>query len=86
MFLFIILINSAGFQGQNRTLGKKLTEPLKGRKPIPTIHLKFIDDLTLAEAVNLKKSLVYAPNNSWSRPVPFHCRSEHILPPDNSNK
>ena len=84
MFLFIILINSAGFQGQNRSIGKHLTQPLKARKAMEPIHLKFIDDLTLAEAVNMKKSLLYAPN-LLEKPLPFHSRSEHILPPNKSS-
>ena len=47
------------------------------------IHLKFIDDLTLAEAVNLKTSLIHAPNH-FEKPVPFHSRSEHFLPSNKS--
>ena len=80
MFLFIIFINAAGFEGQNRSLGKLLTQPVKGRRPITNIHLKFIDDMTVAEAVNLKKTLVHCPDYFSERPVPFHSRSEHFLP------
>ena len=84
MFLFIILINSAGFEGQNRSMGTVLTQPLKSRKPIPSIHLKFLDDMTIAEAVNLKQSLKHDEDRVWPKPPPFHSRSEHVLPPANS--
>ena len=47
-------------------------------------HYKFIDDLTLAEAVNLKKCLVRDESIEWIRPVEFHNRSEHKLPYHNS--
>ena len=48
------------------------------------IHLKYVDDLTLAEAVNLSEQLQYeSPSN---RPLPdnFHARTCHRFPAENS--
>ena len=52
MFLFIVLINLVGFKSQVKDVGKVITKPLNKRKPMSTIHLKFIDDLTVAESLN----------------------------------
>ena len=49
-------------------------------KKINEIHLKYVDDLTLAEAVNLSEQLKYeSPSN---RPLPdnFHARTGHRFP------
>ena len=42
------------------------------------IHLKYVDDLTLAEAVNLSEKLVPVPDRA--RPDVFHARTRHALP------
>ena len=44
MFLFIVLINLIGFTNQEKEIGKMITKPLSKRKPMPSIHLKFIDE------------------------------------------
>ena len=49
-----------------------------------TIHLKFIDDLSVAESLNLKKQLVKNPDMNQPRPLNFHDRTEHILPESES--
>ena len=41
-------------------------------------HLKYIDDLTLATAMNLKETLVENPNPS--HPTTYHDRTMHLLP------
>ena len=46
MFLFIILINKAGFSNIVRDLGENVTKNLHGRRPLDPTHYKFIDDLT----------------------------------------
>ena len=55
LFLFIVQINEAGFNEENEELGKKITATINKRKEIPTCHWKYVDDLTLAEAIDLKK-------------------------------
>ena len=49
------------------------------------IHLKYVDDLTLAEAVNLPQSLVSVPDDVRPQPDMFHARTGHILPTEESS-
>ena len=42
--------------------------------------MKYLDDLSLATAVNLKESLVVDPD--LPRPLSYHERTNHTLPPD----
>ena len=58
LLLFIILINDAGIVGQVNNAGDILTSK-RNMKLLNEIHLKYVDDMTLAEAINL-------PNN-WSQ-------------------
>ena len=46
--------------------------------------MKFVDDLTLAEAINLPESLVKVPNDERSQPDNYHARTGHVLPTINS--
>ena len=79
MVLFIVLINSVGFKEHKKTIGAIITSNFKGRQAIQTTHSKFIDDLTIAESINLKKSLQTEQEDFWLRPLPFHSRTEHTL-------
>ena len=40
--------------------------------------MKYIDDMSLAESVNLKEALV--PNPSPTLPLQYHDRTHHVLP------
>ena len=60
----MILINGAGFKESITNLGDIITRPLSKRKPIPKIHLKYIDDMTIAEAIDLKKRLSLILNHT----------------------
>ena len=84
MFLFLVLINLIGFKDQEKQIGNLITEPLNKRKPMKNIHLKFVDDLTVAESLNLKKQLVANPNINQPRPLEYHNRTEQILPESES--
>ena len=44
------------------------------------IHLKYIDDMTIAEALNLKKCLTENPDPNPPRPLQYHQRTGHVLP------
>ena len=46
------------------------------------MHAKWIDDMTIAEAVNLKDCLIENP--SLQHPLPFHERTGHSLPHERS--
>ena len=54
MFLFLVLINDAGFPGERRDLGIKITQSTNKRKEIETKHWKYVDDLTVSESIELK--------------------------------
>ena len=43
-------------------------------------HWKYVDDLTLAEALDLKVKLVIDPEKVWSEPLNYHNRTKQILP------
>ena len=77
----IILINLIGFNDQQHKLGNIITKPMNKRKPMKNIHLKFVDNMTVAES--LKKQLVSNPN--MPRPFEYHTRTEHCLPERESN-
>ena len=51
LFLFLILINNAGFSEENKEVGIKITQAISKRKEIPIKHWKYVDDLTIAEAM-----------------------------------
>ena len=78
MFMFLILSNMAGFDTQNQELGKIITSAASKRKPMERIHLKFIDDMTAAEAIHVRKQLVTKPD--LPRPLEYHQRTEHVVP------
>ena len=82
LFLFLILINKAGFKDNMRNVGETITGPIGKRKPMQTTHLKYVDDLSLLEALNLKKDLVNNPE--LIRPVNYHERTGHTLPANKS--
>ena len=84
MFLFLILINAAGFREKIKNTGKILTGPLNKRKPMEKIHLKFIDDMTAAESINLRDKLIKNPDTNPMRPLNFHERTQHVLPTENT--
>ena len=84
MFLFIVLINAAGFSAQQNQLGQKITKATNRRVELPAKHWKYVDDLTAAEAINLKNKLIEDPEKSWEEPVKFHSRTKQTLPPHES--
>ena len=75
--MFIVLINDVGFEGQKNNTGDLITSK-KNLKTVNEIHLKYVDDLTLAESVNLSEKLVPVPDRA--RPDVFHARTGHALP------
>ena len=80
MFLFLILINAAGFKDRIKNTGQIITQPgVNKRKPMNTIHMKFVDDMTVAESIYLKDNLVNNPEPI--QPFQFHERTGHILKP-----
>ena len=80
MLLFLILINKAGFAEDNRNFGDRFTKVVNARNAIKNMHLKYVDDLTLAEAINLKNALIVENEMNRERPLRYHDRTEHLLP------
>ena len=67
LFLFLVQINEAGFERENTELGWRITKAVNKRKEIGTNHWKYIDDLTIAEAIDLKK--VLKTDHDLSKPL-----------------
>ena len=84
LFLFLILINAAGYDQLTKSVGYHINQKKNKRTKIPNIHLKFVDDMTLGEAFNLRECLV--PNLDPYQPYPlaYHDRTKQVLP-DNAN-
>ena len=72
LLLFLILINL------EKHLRAKNKEKLGKRAPLPNIHMKYVDDLSLAQAINLKECVI--PNPNPTHPPNYHERTNHILP------
>ena len=80
LFLFLILINSAGYQNLEKNIGHKITEKKNKRSVMPSTHIKFVDDMTLAAVLNLKEGLVPNPDVNQPFPLSYHDRTQHVLP------
>jgi hypothetical protein len=65
-------------------VGKIVSKPLNKRKQIKNIHLKFVDDMIVAESINLKKQHIANPDVNQPRPLEYHNRTEQILPESES--
>ena len=83
LILFIVLINDIGFEEQQNNVGELITSKRK-MKTVNEIHLKYVDDLTMAEAINLKEQLIEVPVSMRPQPDSYHARTGHSLPLKNS--
>ena len=83
LLLFLVLINDVGFEGQLNNAGKLITSK-RNMKNINQIHLKYVDDLTMAETINLGEQLVEVPESVRPMPDMYHARTGHVLPLQNS--
>jgi hypothetical protein len=82
MFLFLILINFAGFDRSEviTKLGSHITKPLARREPLKKKHLKYIDDLSYLTSIDLKSKLAVNLDTNPIRPLAYHDRTGHFLP------
>ena len=69
LILFIVMINDIGFEDQKNNAGEIITSK-RNLKIANEIHLKFVDDLTLAEAVILPEHLVEITGSSGAYTLP----------------
>ena len=79
LFLFLVLINDVGFEGQENNAGEVLTTK-RNMKKVNRIHLKYVDDMSIAEAVNLPEKLISLPDSERVLPDMYHARTGHVLP------
>ena len=79
LFLFLILINSAGYDPNKicKRIGYHITQ--ERGKPIKTSQQKYVDDMTQCAALDLKKIAVLDPNPTPSPSRPYHARTGHVL-------
>ena len=78
LFLFLVLINDAGYADQENNVGELIT-CRKKVKEMNNIHLKYVDDLTLAESVNMDTQLIQIPETERPLPDTFRARTGHKL-------
>jgi hypothetical protein len=78
---FLVLFNKAGPVTNPISIGQQITQPRRKRKPIKRCKVKWIDDMTLCTAVDLKQALV-KEDRPVPRPLSYHARTEHRLPQD----
>ena len=69
--MFIILINDLGFEDQSNDLGDIITCKRK-IKEFNLLHLKYVDDFTIAEAISMKDQLDTVPLTVRPQPDNFH--------------
>ena len=81
LLLFLILINDCGVMTDPLGIGETITNPKKRFIPSSS-HAKYVDDLTIVEAMNLKKTMV--PNPDRPLPDTYHARLGLKLPKDKS--
>ena len=80
LLLFLVLINYCGYES-DINIGRQIT--CKKAKFSPrTFHAKYVDDLTIAEALNIKDSVI--PNIDRTLPDSYHNRLEQKLDPTKS--
>ena len=78
LFLFLVLINDVGFVGQENNAGHLITS--KNRvKDVNLIHLKYVDDLLLAETIDMNTQLDAVPLEDRPQPDPYRARTGHEL-------
>ena len=78
LLLFLVLINDVGFTNQTNNLGEIIT--CKQRiKAFNEIHLKYVDDLTIGEAVRMKEMLDSVPIEARPQPDTYRARTGHTL-------
>ena len=83
LLLFLVLINDLGFEGQLNNAGDLITSKRK-MKLANEIHLKYVDDFSLAEAIKMPQQLTKLHESERPQPDIFHSRTGHTLDLENS--
>ena len=72
------MINDVSFEGQENNAGELITSK-KRVKDMNSIHLKYVDDLTLAEAIKMNTQITSVPLQDRPQPDPYRARTGHKL-------
>ena len=84
LLLSLVLINDIGFTEQENNASEIITSK-RNFRAANKIHMKYVDDLTIAEAVKLKKSVNFTPVTDRPQPDSYHARTGHSLKPELSS-
>ena len=76
-------ISKYGFMDQTINIGEVITSR-ENLKRANQMHLKYVDDRTLAESISIKDNLVQVPCTERPLPDPYHARTGHALISKNS--
>ena len=77
------MINDIGFNDQQNNVGEMIN-CRRNLRAANQLHLKFVDDLTVAESLILKDSVKTVPITDRPQPDPYHARTGHALMPNKS--
>ena len=83
LLLCIVLINDIGFNDQQNNVGEIIT-CRRNLRATNQLHLKFVENLTMAESLILKDSVKTVPITDRPHPDPYHARTRHALIPNKS--
>ena len=76
---FLVRFNGVGPAAKFTTIEQQITQLKGNKKPIAKTKVKWVDDVTLCTALDLKAALV-PEDRPVPRPQPYHARTEHRLP------
>ena len=78
LLLFIVLVNDIGFSNQEYNVGELITCK-RILRAANQLQLQFVEDLTLAESLILRQSVVSSLTTERPPPDQFHSRTGHSL-------
>ena len=78
LLLFLVLINDVGFDNKTNVNGEIITCK-KRVKEMNELHLKYADDLTLAETISMNTQLCHISAQVRPQPDTYHERTGHKL-------
>ena len=79
LWLFLLSINMAGPPASHNQRHEQIVLPVNKKKQITQQKIKWIDDLTLGQGVDLRINCEQIPEDELTRPLNFHKRTEQRL-------
>ena len=77
-----MLVNDAGYENQLNNAGELITK--KKMKELNVIYLKYVDDLSLAESIDMNSQLSQVPVDERPQPDMYRARTGHVLKTEES--